>query len=261
MEEFEELPGEVLTLLRDRIGSGLDERPLRLDPATHRQRVATLLARLGGASFYELLGVDVAASPEEVHAAYDEVARMVHPRHAARVGLDGRQAALELLFERATRAYLTLSLPERRKHYDAEMLPTVARPGAAAAGAAGAADRAREQHELARQYFERATQLAQSGEVHTAIELLELAVRAESRPEYFHLLGDLQAKNPYWLREAAASYRRAQQLGSKDPALAAALQAVEARLAQGAVGPVEEEVEAPAARPLKFSSGVRRRTS
>jgi curved DNA-binding protein CbpA len=264
MEEFEQLPAEVLSLLRDRIGRGLDERPLRLDPATHRQRVGALLTRLGGATFYELLGVDLAASPEEVHAAYDEVARMVHPRHAERVGLEGREAALEVLFERATRAYLTLSLPERRKHYDAEMLPTSGRP--AAATGADATARAAEQHALARQYFERAAQLAQNGEVHTAIELLELAIHAEARPEYFHLLGDLQAKNPYWLRDAAASYRRAQQLGAKDPALAAALRTVEERLAKGVPEPGEEreeevlevDDEEPARRPLKFSSGVRR---
>ena len=72
-------------------------------------------------SFYELLGLDVAASPDEVHTAYEEAARLVHPRHASRVGLEERRGTLELLFERATRAYLTLSLPDRRKRYDREL--------------------------------------------------------------------------------------------------------------------------------------------
>lgn len=249
MEELEELPDEVLRLLRDRIGRSLDERPVRLDAVAHRQRLAELLARLGGASFYELLGVDIAASPEEVHAAYEEMARLVHPRHAARVGLAERQATLDLLFERATRAYLTLSLPERRKHYDAEMLPTAGRPRSAEADRAAAPERAREQHNLARQYYERAAQLGQAGDSHAAIELLELAIHAESRPEYYHLLGDLQAKNRFWLADAAASYRRAQQLGAKDPAVAAALQAVEERLANPA-----EDDEAPEPPPRKIST-------
>jgi hypothetical protein len=230
MGNFEELPDEVLRLLRERLGRSLEERPLRLDAEAHRQRVADLLARFGGASFYELLGVDVAASPEEIHAGYEELARLVHPSHAGRLGLEDRRATLDLIFERATRAYLTLSVPERRKLYDAEMTPL-----AAEHRAEGAA-RQREQRALALAYYQRAARLAESGEAHAAIELLEQAIRVESRPEFFHLLGDLQAQNPYWLEEAAASYRRAQELGSEDPALAAAIAAVEERLAAGAAG-------------------------
>ncbi|MGH9361902.1 MAG: DnaJ domain-containing protein, partial [Thermoanaerobaculia bacterium] len=214
---------------RERIARSLDERPLVLDPAAHRERVAALVGRLGSASFYELLGLDVAASPDEVHTAYEEAARLVHPRHAARVGLEERRATLELLFERASRAYLTLSLPERRKRYDRELRPTMVGAAGGVSPAAAAA-RTREQKEMARAYYERARLLAES-DAHSAIELLELAIQAERRPEYFHLLGDLQAKNPYWLDQAADSYRRAQQLGSKDPALAAALESVEERMA------------------------------
>ncbi|HEX5758965.1 MAG TPA: DnaJ domain-containing protein [Thermoanaerobaculia bacterium] len=228
MQESDALPEEVLRLLRERIARSLEERPLPVDPAAHRQRIAELVGRLGAASFYELLGLDVAASPDEVHAAYEAVARLVHPGHAARVGLAGREATLELLFERATHAYLTLSLPERRQAYDAELVPTVS---GGAGGSAAATARAREQKEMARAYYERAGRLAESGDVHSAIEVLELAIQADRRPEYFHRLGDLQAKNPYWLQQAADSYRRAQLLGSTDPELAAALRAIEARLA------------------------------
>ncbi len=249
MEEFDELPEEVLCLLRERVGGSLEERPLRLDAGEHRQRLAALLQRLGGASFYELLGVDVAASPEEIHAGYEELGRLVHPVHARRVGLEGRQATLDLLFERATRAYLTLSVPERRKRYDAEMVPF-----AAERRAEGSA-REREQHALALAYFERAAHLGQTGEVHAAIELLEQAILVESRPEFFHLLGDLQAKNPFWLKDAAASYRRAQQLGGRDPAIAAALAAVEEQIA---ANPEGAEQPAATAAPHKLAAGGRR---
>jgi curved DNA-binding protein CbpA len=254
MEEIEELPEEVLRLMRERVARGLDERPLRLDAAAHRERLAAQLARLGAATFYELLGIDIAASPEEVHAAYEEVARLVHPQHAERVGLERRQPTLELLFERATRAYLTLSLPERRKRYDAVMLPAGAEQRAAAA------QRKREQHDMAREYYERAARLAETGDTHTAIELLELATQAERRPEYFRLLGDLQAKNPFWLGKAAESYRRAQQLGGKeDASLAAALANVEERLAAAAEqGEGEDDEEPPPPAPLKFAPGARK---
>ncbi|HVF58794.1 MAG TPA: DnaJ domain-containing protein [Thermoanaerobaculia bacterium] len=230
------LPDEVLRLLQERIARSLDERPLILDPVAHRERVAALVARLGSASFYELLGLDVAASPDEVHTAYEEAARLLHPRHAPRVGLGERRGTLELLFERATRAYLTLSVPDRRKRYDREMMPSM-EGAAGGTGPATAAARAREQQEMARAYFERARVLAEAGDIHSAIELLELAIHAERRPEYYHLLGDLQAKNPYWLEQAADSYRRAQALGAKDPALTAAIQSLEERLAAAQAEP------------------------
>jgi curved DNA-binding protein CbpA len=249
MGEFEELPEEVLRLLRERVGKSLAERPLRLDAPEHRQRLADLLARLGGASFYELLGVDVAASPEEIHAGYEELGRLVHPAHAQRVGLEGRRATLDLLFERATRAYLTLSVPERRKRYDAEMVPF-----AAERRAEGSA-REREQRALAHGYFERAAHLGQTGEEHAAIELLEQAVLIEGRPEYFHLLGDLQSKNRYWLQEAAASYRKALELGASDPVIPVALQAVEERIAAGEDAGGDEPAAGPS---RKRAAGDRR---
>ena len=75
--------------------------------------------------------------------------------------------------------------------------------------------------------------LAEAEEFHFAIELLQQAVRAEAKPEYFALLGKLQAKNPRWLRAASESLRRAMELGSRDPELAAALDEVQNRLESG----------------------------
>ncbi|HEX2254122.1 MAG TPA: DnaJ domain-containing protein, partial [Thermoanaerobaculia bacterium] len=210
------VPPDVLRRYAERIRRDLDSRPLALDPESHRSRVADLLTRSGGASAYELLGVGHAADGQEVHEAYVRLARVTHPRHAARLELAGGERPLWLLFEQVTGAYLTLSQPERRRRYDARLsiVPEVAPPVAA---------RPEEERRLARSYYERAAALVDAEDFHFAVELLRQAVHTHPRPEYYVLLGRVQAKNPNWLRHALDSYRRAMELGADDPRISVAL--------------------------------------
>lgn len=206
---------DVLRRYAERVGRDLAARPLALDADSHRSRLADLLARSGGATAYELLGVAADASPEEVHAAYERLARLAHPSHAARLAVAAGERPLWLLFEQATAAYLTLSQPDRRRRYDAEIVPASPSPPAEKRG-----DEARQ---LARSYYERAAALIEAEDFHFAIELLKQAVSSHPRPEYYVLLGRAQAKNPNWLRHAVDSYRRALDLGAEDPRIAVAL--------------------------------------
>lgn len=220
---------EELRLFSARIGQRLTARPLDLDPSSHRQTVAGLVRQAGEASFYQLLDIVPTATSQEVHEAYDQIARLVHPENARRLGLTGREAVLEMLFERITQGYLILSQPERRKAYDRELAP-------ADWSAAWNHPRHRRQDEardLAQSFYERATALATAGDLHFAIELLQQAVRADPRPEYHALLGRLQAKNPRWLRAASENLRLAIELGEKDAELSAALDQVLERIHAG----------------------------
>lgn len=130
-----------------------------------------------------------------------------------------------MLFERITQGYLTLSQPERRKAYDRDLTPAAWDPVPGR--------RREEARDLARGYYDRALVLAEAGEIHFAIELLQQAVRAHPRPESHALLGKLQAKNPRWLRAASENLQRAIDLGSKDPELPAALEEALRRLYSG----------------------------
>jgi curved DNA-binding protein CbpA len=241
---------EELRLFSEKIARRLSERPLDLDPASHKRRVAELLRQAGEGSFYQLLGVVPTATAQEVHEAYDQIARLVHPLNARRLGLTGREGVLEVLFERLTQAYLTLFQPDRRKAYDRELAPEAW----AAAWTPAPVRRREEILEVAQGYYERAMELAATDEFHFAIELLQQAVRIDPRPEYHALLGKLQAKNPRWLRAAAESLRQALKLGSKDEELPAALDQILQRLEAG-----EEQAADPTAQTASGAAQAKKR--
>jgi hypothetical protein len=225
------LTDEELRLFLDRIGRRLAEHPPDLDPETHRQRVAGLLRDVGEANFYSLLSIPSTARAQEVHEAYDQIAPLVHPANAGRLGLAGREGVLEMLFERLTLAYLTLSQTDRRKVYDRDLDPAVWN---AAVAETGPEQRREEMRDVAQSYYLRAKELVADNDFHLAIELLQQAVRADdSRPEYPLLLGVLQAKNSRWLRVAEENLVRAVKLGSRDTELPALLAKVRERLAAG----------------------------
>ncbi len=174
-------------------------------------------------NLYELLGLGPEASEEEVHRAYQDLARMVHPVHVSALDLEGREAGVQLLFERATEAYLTLSDPDRRARYNRQM-EIAPKPEQR--------DREREARELDREYFARARSLLMTGDVHSALQLLQEAARQDPKAEYFALLGQAQARNPNWLHRAVDSYRHALRLEPKDCDLHLALAGLLERLEQ-----------------------------
>lgn len=219
------LTDEEARLFSERIARGLAERPLQLLPREHREQVAELLKRLGEGTFYHLLGIDPGSGAREVYDSYERTARLAHPSHARRLGLDGREGVLELLFEQVTSAYLTLSDPDRRKAYDRDIGP--ARWTALKTGSASAS-----REEEARRCYERARTLAAAEEYHSAIELLQQAARLAPGADVYGLLGLLQARNPQWSEEASANLRKALEMGSADPALPAALDELRKRMAE-----------------------------
>lgn len=201
------LSPKLLENFSQRIARNLEETPVQADPDRHRAKIAELLGRLGTMTLYELLDVGVGAGPEEIHDAYTRLARAVHPSHAGRLGLDGKETGLQLLFERATEAYLTLSDAERSRRYRQEVgtdaVPVLRQTGE---------ERQEELDDLAGRHYRQALEYESRGEYHFAIELLQQAVRVSPRAEYLALLASCQEQNPQWLGKAIGTYQRALEL-------------------------------------------------
>jgi tetratricopeptide (TPR) repeat protein len=195
---------------RDRIAADLATRPFTMPAQEHRQAVAGMLETVGGATAYDVLGLSVGSRPDEVQPAYTRLARQVHPAHAAALELP--EAILRLLFEHATRAYLVLSDPDRRKAYDRE------HRGEEGSGPRAAAELDAARREMAAKNFQRAQGLMRSEQYHYVVELLRDTVRWDRRPEAIALLGEAQARNPNWLGEAIENLREAVTLAPREVA-------------------------------------------
>jgi tetratricopeptide (TPR) repeat protein len=204
-----ELAG-IVARIGERIASSLEARPLELSAEQYRSRIQDCLGSYGGLDFYELFGVPANAATERIQAAYEDLARLVHPSNAARYGVAGVEGPLRAVFERATRAYATLMDGERRREYNERQL--VELPVAKPTGAR----REAELREVARAQFERALAYAAGHDYHNAVQLLEQAVKSDPRPEYWATLASCQARNPSWRLRAMQSYRQAIQLAPDD---------------------------------------------
>ena len=199
------LSQRLLEQFTARIEEDLESEPLTLDAETHRTRLGKLLSGLGEMNHYQLLGIDPRASGDEIFTAYSALARIVHPSHAARLGLEGKEVAVSVMFEKATEAYLTLSDPRRRASYN-----TVA--GVHVQVAVDRDQRDEEKRSIAEQNYRRAASCLSQMDFSLAVDLLKEAARMDPRPEYFARLGLAQSKNPNWHRHAVESYRRAVEL-------------------------------------------------
>lgn len=197
----------ILEKFSSRIQETLERQPLELEPEDHRKQIAGLLGRLGGLTYYELLGIGLGATSEEIHDAFSQLARVVHPSNAEALGLAGKEGGMQLLLEKATEAYLTLSDRDRSRRY----LREIGSPGELQGGQ-NPELRRDEVERLAEENYKRARAFVLREDFHFAVELLQQAVRVDPKPEYYLLLGRCQARNPRWLPKAIASYGRALQL-------------------------------------------------
>jgi hypothetical protein len=195
---------------RTRIADDLADRPLALEVEEHRAEIARRLESVGAADAYEVLGLEASTSGEGVTLAYTALARRVHPTHAEALNLP--EPLLRLLFEHATRAYLTLSDPDRRRRYDREHRQELPPPPRTEA------ELLEVRREMARKNFTRAQSLMRSEQFHYVVELLREAVRWDPRPEVYALLGEAQSRNPHWRPAAVENLRAAVQLAPREVA-------------------------------------------
>jgi tetratricopeptide (TPR) repeat protein len=218
-QDREFLSAEIIRKFADRIARNLERKPLEMSPSAHRELLSDLLSRLGELNFFELLRIELGSTAEEIQEAFVELGRIVHPGHSKHLGLEGKEAGMQMLFEKATEAYLTLSDPDRSRLYCLELGPLTSTRQVSY----DAKVRRAEEIESARHNYNIAKGLVWQQQLHSAIQLLEQAVKIDPQPEYYALLGECQAENPNWVEKAIQSYHHAARLRPDDPELHATL--------------------------------------
>jgi len=203
---------KILKLFRKRIGEELETSPVGLPVEEHRALVADFVGRLGELDLYQLFGLEPGATSEEIHAAWERLAHRVHPSHARRLGFEGKEDVLEVLFERAVEAYFVLSDPRRRSSYHTLAGITIGRE-------VDPKKRREEKRHHAEELYRQGLSYYSRADYSTAVDLLKEASRIAPKAEYLARLAQAQAKNPKWERHAVDSYHRAAQLAPDDPAI------------------------------------------
>ena len=203
---------KALQRFLERIAESLEDEPLKTPAETHRAAVAGLFGRLSKVNFYELLEIQLDAGDDAILSGFNQLARLVHPQHAAKVGLAGKEDTLRVLFERVTEAYLTLSDPVRRSSYNTLM-------GLHQNIQIQPEQRTEEKRRLAKVLYQRGTDALATMDYSTAVDLLKEAARMDPQAGYFAALGQAQAKNPNWRKHAVESYERALELEKNNAGL------------------------------------------
>ncbi len=198
-------------LFLSRIRLELESRPPTLSPEQHRTWLADMLRNVGGWNSYEILGLDRHSDEPAIHRSFVNAACLAHPDNGSKLSLEGREAALDLIFDKVTEAYLQLSHPDRRRQYDHELGPEVRQ--------ALSEERQEEKSGVAREMYSRAKFLYMQEDFQGVLDLMQQAVILDSQAEYYKLLGEVQRRNPEWKRGAVESFREAVRLRPEDAKL------------------------------------------
>ena len=146
-------------------------------------------------NYYEVLGVDRAASDSEIRDRFRKLARENHPDRYR--GND--KADAERKFQTLTEAVNVLTNLARRKQHDAEL---------SAGKSAGQADFA----QVARAYMTKGVKAYKDGDMRAAYENFDMAVKHNANdPKAFHYLALAATRIPAFTRQAVQAIESALQ--------------------------------------------------
>jgi len=152
-------------------------------------------------NYYEILGVDRSATEQVIRDKFRQLARENHPDRYK--GPD--KAGAEKKFQTLTEAVNVLTNPARRKQHDAEIGTT---------GAKATTDLT----QVAKVYMAKGMKAFQDGDLRTAYENLDMAVKHNPNDsKALFALARVASRNPAWYRQAVQSIEAAVQKESMNP--------------------------------------------
>ncbi|HSP35008.1 MAG TPA: DnaJ domain-containing protein [Thermoanaerobaculia bacterium] len=153
------------------------------------------------ANFYEILGVDRSASEQVIRDKFRQLARENHPDRYR--GDDKAEA--ERKFQTLTEAVNVLTNPARRKQHDAEI-------------SGGASKTTSDLGQVAKVYMAKGVKAFKEGDVRTAYENFDMAVKHNpADAKAHHYLALTAARFPSMMRQAVQSIEAAVQREPMNP--------------------------------------------
>lgn len=120
---------EIEDLIREGVGRKESKKKEVQDFFIKKANV--LFTNINTLSYYEIIGVDVGASPSEIKKAYLKMARNFHPDRYQNFPDSSLQDMLKTLFSSINEAYNTLSDKIKREEYDKILLKKITKKDAA----------------------------------------------------------------------------------------------------------------------------------
>jgi curved DNA-binding protein CbpA len=152
-------------------------------------------------NYYEVLGVDRAASEQDIRDRFRKLARENHPDRYR----DGDKADAERKFQTLTEAVNVLTNPVKRKAHDAELAGSTNR---------GPADFA----QVAKVYVSKGVKAFKDGDYRGAYENFDMAVKHNANDaKAFHYLALAAARIPAYARQAVQAIETAVQREPMNP--------------------------------------------
>jgi tetratricopeptide (TPR) repeat protein len=191
-----------------------------------RPEVERLYLQYQGQNHWQVLGLARGASPEQMKAAFNELARRYHPDRFQRIVDTEFHEKLSFVFHRISEAYTTLSqrseagryekLAEKETQYEEQKQAWQA-PVSSASAAPSAAHQTVDPS-AAKALFARARKAYDKQDYWETIQLCRQAIEiAKDRAEHFHLLGLALSHNPKWRVDAEQNLKIATHLDPWKP--------------------------------------------
>jgi tetratricopeptide (TPR) repeat protein len=181
-----------------------------------RERIQTKAAALASQNYFEMLGLSIGASPEDVRKAFFRLAKEFHPDRSAKDGLQDLEEILEYIFSNLSEAQRALIDPDARAEYEAAMREGTQRTSMAP----GPKDQEQVRDALeAEKLFQKALVLLRREQYDKCLDLVDRARQlAPKEGEYLALWAQLQARTrspDAPVDDLIAHLRRAEEMNPK----------------------------------------------
>lgn len=195
---FEERYSISQRIITEEIRATIDRKDADAAPSVEQIREA--YRRIGSQNYYEVLGVGVRATREEIKRSYYRLAKIYHPDRHFEEPMRELKRELEALFTKVKQAYDVLGSDPRRASYNEQL----SRPQKTAA------PKPMSIAEHAERSFHDGRKAYEDEDYKRAVEFFEMAARMmPNNHAYFGYLGKALLHFPERLRRAELAFRRA----------------------------------------------------